>query len=80
MNFVVLLFAGAEDKGRRGKAKGGRNRSQVALGCRDDCEESEQQAKRAPGGAPAARESNYTDTGPTSIAAAESLQWSRLVK
>jgi len=45
MNFRVLLFAGAENKGWCGKAEGGRDRSQVALGCRDDCEESEQQAK-----------------------------------
>jgi len=79
INFGVY-FVGAEDKGRRGEAEGGRDRSQVALGCRDYREEGEQQAERAPGGAPAARESNYTDAGPTSIAAAESLQRSRLVK
>lgn len=51
MNFNILTFfsfAGAEDKGWRGEAEGGRDRSQVALGCSDYCQEGEQQVERAP--------------------------------
>lgn len=77
--YIPYSFAGAEDKGRRGEAKGGRDRSQVALRRRGNREECEQQAERTPGRAPAARESNYTDAGPASIAATKSLQRSRLV-
>lgn len=78
--FLHSLFAGIEDKGWCREAERGRDRSQVTLRRRDDREEGQQQAERTPGGAPAARESNYTDTGPAPIAATESLQWSRFVK
>lgn len=78
--FLRSLFAGIKDKGWCREAERGRDRSQVTLRRRDDREEGQQQAERTPGGAPAARESNYTDTGPAPIAATESLQWSRFVK
>lgn len=78
--FLRSLFAGIEDKGWCREAERGRDRSQVTLRRRDNREEGQQQAERTPGGAPAARESNYTDTGPAPIAATESLQWSRFVK